>query len=379
MDGNTAEREKRLTFQEMARELDKYRRILDTASDGFVTINSAHEVVYMNAAAERIFGYPKAEVLGRDLNILMPFEHHAIHRGHIESFGLDGPPYGQGMRMEVDAVRRDGEVFPAAIQLSAAKSEQGLLFTARIRDLSTERSLADQVQKSQRLALLGEMVAMVSHEIRTPLVLIGGFTARVLKDPGLSDGSRHKLSVVIDEVARLEGILNELGDLSRPKKYRWQEVILAEVIERVVELMRPTMETRHIKLKVDAPGWLPPITADPDRLNQVFINLLTNAAQACEVGAEISVSCRDGGDAHVLCEVVDQGRGMSAEVQEHVLDPFYTTKERGSGLGLPVALRIVEEHGGRLELESHVGKGTVARVYLPLSKNQKLPWPEPDA
>lgn len=364
--------EQRLDFQEMAAELEKYRQILETASDGFVTINENHEVVYMNRAAERIFGFSHEEVLGHDLNILLPPEQHANHRGYVERYSRTGRPHTQGQRIEVEAIRRSGQRFPAAIRFSSAHVGPGLLFTARIRDLSEQRDLTEQVRKSQRLAMVGQMVATVTHEIRTPLVLIGGFTAQVIKDKGISQRSRHKLTLVIDEVARLEALLNELRDISRPMKYKWREVHLNEVINKVVELMAPTLREQDVKLKVQSEKGLPALLADADRLSQVLINLINNAAQASEPHSQVTVtlSLRPGDG--VLCRVIDHGAGISPENLRHILDPFFTTKDKGTGLGLPVAARIVEDHGGTLTLGSVVDQGTTAEIFLPLPLPESL-------
>lgn len=369
MDGNTAEKEKILTFQEMAQELEKYRQILETASDGFVTVNANHEIIYLNKAAERIFGFKREEVLGTDLDVLLPPEQVGRHRRYLERYVRTGRPHVQSRRIEVEAMRRDGTRFPAVLGFSVAEVGQGILFTARIRDLSTQRGLAEKVRQSQRLAMLGQMVAMVSHEIRTPLALIGGFAAQVLKDQGLGPKSRHKLSVILEEVARLENLLNELRDLSSPKSYQWRQVNLVEVIGRVSELVKPLLREQEVTLEIKSPDNLPMVLADADRLSQVFINLISNAAQASSPGAKVVIELVLRPGDGVLCRVKDQGKGISPEDLRHIMEPFYTTREKGSGLGLPVALRIVEEHGGSLNLTSHPGQGTTAEVFLPLPKS----------
>lgn len=379
MDGNTPEKEHRLTFQEMAQELEKYRQILETASDGFVTVNANHEIIYLNRAAERIFGFKRQEVLGSDLDVLLPPEYVGRHRRYVERYARTGRPHIHGQRIEVEAVRRDGTRFPASLGFSAAEVGSGMLFTARIRDLSEQRGLAEKVRQSQRLAMLGRMVAMVGHEIRTPLVLIGGFASQVLKDPGLSPKSRHKLSVVLEEVARLEALLDELRDLSSPNTYQWREVDLTEVVGRVAELIRPSLGEQEIVLEIESPDDLPMVLADADRLSQVFINLISNAAQASSPGSRVLVRLELRPGDGILCRVMDQGKGISPRDLRHVMEPFYTTRDRGTGLGLPVALRIVEEHGGTLKLTSQLDQGTTAEVFLPLPRASAQPPASPQA
>jgi signal transduction histidine kinase len=244
-----------------------------------------------------------------------------------------------------------------------------------MRDLSQEHDLAEQVRRSGRLAILGEMVATVTHEIRSPLALIGGFARQVAKEPGLNEKAQHKLEIIIQEVGRLESILNELGDLSRPQKYNWQEIDLGQVVAHVGELMDPQLKGQKCKLTVIRHPNLPLIMADRDRLSQVLINLLNNAMQAGEGQPQVEVEVGPNGAGGVLLEVRDQGGGILPQIKDKLFTPFFTTKEGGTGLGLPVARRIVEEHGGKIEMEDNDRGGATVRITLPgpPAVQQKLP------
>lgn len=378
MSSGEPSQEQRLTVRELAQELEKFRQILETASDGFVTINQNHEVVYMNRAAERIFGFARQEVLGGDLDVLLPQEYRGRHRHFVERYVRTRQPRVLNHRIEVDATRRDGTRFPAAVRFSAAEVGDSLLFTARIRDMSQERDLAAKVRHSEQLALVGQMVATVTHEIRTPLALIGGFANQLLKERGLRDKSRHKLSVIVEEVARLESILKELNDLSRPQKLDWQLVDLRDVVARVVELMEPRLKQDRIRLTVDQPAEFSQVMADPNHLNQVLINLLNNALQASQAGSRLEVTLWEDPEGAYL-EVRDHGCGIKPEDRDQVMQPFFTTKKGGTGLGLPVASRIMEEHGGQLELFSEPGRGTTVRLSLPLATTGSGPEGQPQA
>ena len=249
--------------------------------------------------------------------------------------------------------------------------------TAIIRDLSKEAGLEREVRQSQRLAILGEMVATVSHEIRSPLALIGGFARQLERDPELSDKSLGKLGIITHEVERLERILNELGEFSRPHKYDWRETDPVVVLEHVVELMEPEINRAGAELKISRNGGLPPIMADADRLSQVLINLINNALQAGGEHPVIELVLQPTPEG-VLLEVRDRGRGLESAKARELFTPFFTTKKGGTGLGLPVARRIVEEHGGRMELVNREDGGAVARVRLPTAPaiQQKLPLGE---
>lgn len=358
--------EHRREVQELAQELEKYRQIVETAGDAVVSVNQHHEVVYMNAAAERLFGYQRHEILGGDLAPLIPGEHRQAHRHYLERYLRTGQARVLGHSAELTAESKDGARRPISISFSVAHLADGPLFTAIMRDLSAERSLAQQVKHSQQLALVGQTVATVSHEIRTPLVLIGGFARQLAgKEKSLSPQGRHKLEVIASEVARLEGLLSELNDLSRPQQYNWREVGLPQVLERVRELMEPQLQRDGLGLRLELGQGLPPVAADPDRLSQVLINLIQNAAQASQPGQEVSLSLEADPLGRAVLVVSDQGSGISPQHLPQVFNPFFTTKPRGTGLGLPLARRIMEEHGGSLELFSQPGQGTRVRLSLP--------------
>ncbi len=352
-------------LREAAQQLEKFRQIVESADSAVVSINEAHEVVYMNRAAERMFGYSREEIMGGDLAPLIPEEHRERHRSYVERYIRTRQARLIGHTAEVEGQRKDGSRFPMHLSISQAEVAGGELFTAIMRDLSPEHDLAEQVRKSQRLAILGEMVATVSHEIRSPLTLIGGFARQLKKEPELSDKALHKLDIITSEVARLETILKELGDLSRPQRYNWTETDLGQVVDRVGELMGPELKDARAQLTIIKHQGIPPIMADGDRLSQVLINLINNAVQASESEPEVEVEVGPGPGGGVLLKVRDEGGGILPQIKDKLFTPFYTTKSTGTGLGLPVARRIVEEHGGSIELIDNDQGGTTVRILLP--------------
>lgn len=353
-------------LRDLVEELEKYRQIVETAGDAVVTINENHEVVYMNRAAEKMFGFAREELLGGDLTPLIPDEHKASHRHYVLRYLRTRRPRLIGHAAEVSAQRRDGSRFPMHISFSVAESSAGTLLTAIMRDMTEERELAQQVERSEKLAAVGAMVATVSHEIRTPLTLIGGFARQLAKEDGLSERGRRKVGIIAEEVARLEQLLAELNDLSRPQRYNWAETDLGAVVDHVLELMQVELETRGVILEVRRPDRdRLMVVADRDRLSQVLINLVKNALQASGDTPRLEIELRRSPDHAVMLAVRDCGRGVPSEQQNDIFRPFFTTKPGGTGLGLPVARRIVEEHGGGLDLDtSHCG-GAAFTVRLP--------------
>jgi PAS domain S-box-containing protein len=321
----------------------------------------------MNNAAEKLFGYQRSEILGGDLNILIPQEYRDKHRKFLDEYLKTGHAHMIGTVAEVMIQRQDGAKIPVSISLSGGVSENGrMLFTAIMRDLSEERSLNQRVQEAEALAAVGKMVATVSHEIKTPLALIGGFTRQVTREPNISEKGRRKLEIVLEEVGRLESLLNEISDLSRPYRYQFEELDMCQESAQVLELMNPSLGEAATGLSLLCNKGVPKVIADKNRLRQVLINLVNNAVQACakespQVEVEVSPWPRGG----VILEVRDNGHGIPEEHQKELFTPFFTTKKQGTGLGLPLARRIIRDHGGKIKVVSQVGEGTTVLVALP--------------
>ena len=351
--------------RELALELEKYRQIVETASDAVVSINQDHEVVYMNRAAEEMFGYKRSEILGGDLGPLLPGSLRERHKHFVDRFVRTRRSRFMGHSNRVEAERADGTAIPISISINVAESRGRLMFTAIMRDRSTERSLARKVKRAEHLAEVGRMVATVSHEIRTPLTLIGGFARQLKKEAGISDNGRHKLGIIVDEVGRLEGLVNELNDLARPHRYQWEELDLVKVVRRIKELMAPKLTKARIALETTAADDLPLIMADRHSLSQVLINLINNAMEASRPGGRVSVNLAPDEQGGIRLEVLDRGCGIAPEHADKLFVLFFTTKRRGTGLGLAVAQRIVRDHGGDIHLENRPGGGAAARVTLP--------------
>jgi two-component system, LuxR family, sensor kinase FixL len=352
---------------ELVSELEKYRQIVETANDAVVSINAQHEVVFMNRAAEEMFGYGRNEILGGDLSPLIPSEYRKDHKSFVERYVKTRQPRFIGHVAQVQAEHRDGRRFPISISFSVAESNNELLLTAIMRDLTAERDLAMQVKRAERLATVGEMVATVSHEIRTPLTLIGGFAGQLLREKGLSERGKRKMGIIVEEVARLEKMLSELNDLSRVQPYDWEELDLADVVDHVKVLMGPRLKRDRFFFDLRKENGLPKVVADRNRLSQVLINLVNNAVQASVPGDEIIMELVSGASGGVDIRVRDFGAGIPEKHMAEVFNPFFTTKKRGTGLGLPLAKRIVGEHGGSIELQSNPESGTVATVHLPIA------------
>jgi signal transduction histidine kinase len=219
--------------------------------------------------------------------------------------------------------------------------------------------------QSERLADVGRLTSRVAHEIRNPLATIGGFGHRILATPDLDPKAQRYATIIVEEVERLERLLGGIMSFVSP---RLPEKVTADVnaiLLRAVELCHDHCGDKHITCQKHLNPDLPQILADPAQIEQVFINILKNAIDSiADVGTVTLLSQRAGSD--VVVRIADTGAGIDPDHLANIFDPFFTTKPGGTGLGLAVASKIVDDHGGRLLLGSELGKGTHVSIRLPI-------------
>ncbi len=223
----------------------------------------------------------------------------------------------------------------------------------------------ERLMHSERFAAVGEAAAYVSHEIKNPLMVIGGLAGQVLRHLSGDPTAQEKLHIIQGEVRRLESFLGDLRDFLRPLHPSKQEINLNDIILEVEALMAPAAEEKGIVLEDRLDPRLPRLPADPNQLNQVLVNLLKNAIEATKPEDRI-VLATGSQDEEVWFSIRDTGKGMTPEVKEKIFHPFFTTKEKGTGLGLAVIHKIITDHNGTVDLETTPGGGSTFTIRLPL-------------
>ncbi|RJR26423.1 MAG: GHKL domain-containing protein [Desulfobacteraceae bacterium] len=228
-----------------------------------------------------------------------------------------------------------------------------------------QRKLEAQLNQSERLAALGQMCAGVSHEIRNPLGIIRS-TAELLASMTTSTESQKKLSsMIIEESGRLNDIVTEFLDFARPQTPNLQEVNLDEILRKNLQFLLPQIEKEQVSVRHNLEGLSFRIKADPQMLYRAFLNILANALQAMEQTKKmLSIELSDAND-HYLITIQDSGCGIKRENLDKIFNPFFSTKDKGSGLGLSIVRNIIESHNGTIEIESTEGMGTAVKMKLP--------------
>jgi signal transduction histidine kinase len=229
-----------------------------------------------------------------------------------------------------------------------------------------------ELVSAERLVAVGEMAARVSHEIRNPLATVGGFARSILKRPEDVDAVKRKVGVIVDEVSRLEELLSDLLDMARARDLDMQAHGINEIVEHALLLADADIKASGVEVKKEFAPDLPPLMVDRRRLLQALLNTIRNGAQAMPDGGVLGVVTRvrhsDDQRVRLEIEVSDTGVGIPPRALKQVFDPFFSTKIRGSGLGLAVTLRIIRDHGGDIDVYSDEGQGTTFVMCLPLQR-----------
>jgi len=340
----------------------KFRAILDTASEAILSVDQNEKVLVYNTAAQAMFGYSAREAIGKPFNIFFKRERAGDYRD-LMNLIRKGISRRQGKRLALTGIRKDGERFPIEMGISCFETRGVPTYTVIIRDVTVEKQMEKNLLQSERLAAVGQAVAHVAHEIKNPLMIIGGFSQQLTKMLA-DDKSRQKIEMILDEVERLEKLVRNLGDFTKEYKLVKRQADINGVIRDVLNLMEESPFSEKYTFTETLAEDVEEIPCDPDRLRQVFMNIISNAMQAMEKGGAVSIATEKL-PASVLIRITDQGIGMSEHQLLRIFEPFYTTREKGSGLGLAISYKIVQAHGGEISAVSSPGQGTSFVITLP--------------
>jgi PAS domain S-box-containing protein len=341
----------------------RWRAVIDSAVDAIIVIDAQGRVEAFNPAAERLFGYSSEEVLGRNVDKLMPSPYHEEHDTYLARYLVTGRAKIIGSGREVQGLRKDGTTFPLHLSVGQITMDGERKFTGILHDLSARVQMEGQLREQAALAKLGEMAAVIAHEVKNPLAGIRG--AIQVFGSQMSDGGikGQVLKEIVSRIDALDQMMKDLLLFARPPKPRRAPTDLVSLVTTTANLLSQDPALKDLDVEVE--GTAPTLSADPDMLRIVFQNLLINSAHAMKGKGRIRITV-DAIDSTCQIAFIDSGPGIPTEIRQKIFTPFFTTKSRGSGLGLPTAKRLIEAHNGQIVIDCPPAGGTSVVVRLPL-------------
>jgi two-component system sensor kinase FixL len=374
----------RPTGQAIAAE-QRFRLVVEAAPSAMVMVDQTGAIVMVNAQAERMFGYPRAELLGQSVEILVPPRYRGHHPGLREAFYREPRARPMGAGRELYGLRNDGSEFPVEIGLNPIETDEGLMVLSSIVDITerktTEAALRDSERQLQdlhaellhvsRLSAMGQMAAMVAHELNQPLTAISNYMEAVnaILDRGGEipiPRLRAAVSRAGEQAVRAGQIIQQLrGFVSRRDSEKRIEAV-SPLIKESAELALLGTKHKGGNIRVEDNLTEAAVLVDKIQIQQVLLNLLRNAAEATAEQAKQDIALRaEMRDGAVQISVIDNGPGLPEEVKARLFQPFVSTKKTGMGVGLSICHSIVSAHAGRLWTEPNPEGGTIFHLTLP--------------
>ncbi len=351
--------------------------ILKTSVDGIISFDLDKNIKSWNRGAENIFKYSSQEAVNMKFDKLLPEEWK--DSGKMDALIKQVLSRGFVQNISCTNIRKDGTPVEAEMTLTGIRDEEGKISTisAVIRDISEQKRMERNLIQLEKMSLLGQLSASLTHEIKNPLNSIF-INIEVLKNsieslpPQDKENIARQVNIVSEEIHRLHKVLQGFLDFARPAGDMLGKVNLNQIVEKVITLVAIQAKRQDVYIEFNPNPSLPEIIGEENQLHQIFLNLILNSIEALPNGGRIEVCTYTDRYKRVCCSVSDNGVGISPSDIDKIFDLYFSTKRKGSGIGLALVKRMVEYHGGRINVKSKPGKGNTFEVIFPKLKESAL-------
>lgn len=355
------------------------KSILETVPDAMVVIDTTAIIQSFSVAAERLFGYSAAEVIGQNIKVLMPSPYRENHDGYIRRYLTTGERRIIGIGRVVVGERKDGSTFPMELAVGEMRSSNRRFFTGFIRDLTERQKTETRLQELQaelvqisRLTAMGEMASTLAHELNQPLSAIANYlngSSRMLAELSGEDAAavRGAITKAADQALRAGQIIRRLREFVSQGESEKRVENVGKVTEEASALALVGARETGVRTRVNMGNFVDLVLVDRIQIQQVLVNLIRNALEAMQASnrRELTITTKKPKPDTIEISVADTGTGISQEIADHLFQPFFTTKPHGMGVGLSISRTIIEDHGGQIWIEPNPGGGTIFKISLP--------------
>jgi two-component system, LuxR family, sensor kinase FixL len=359
--------------------------ILDTVPDALVVIDERGSITSFSAAAEKLFGYTEADVLGQNVSMLMPSPHKEAHDGYLLRYLQTGEKRIIGIGRTVEGLRKDGSIFPMELSVGEARAGDHRAFTGFVRDLTERVETEAQLNRVQselihasRLSAVGTLASALAHELNQPLTAVANYVSAgrdMLADetPESRASIREALDEAASEAVRAGQIVRRLRDFVSKGEIETRILSLSKLINDATTLGLVGAREKSVEWWIDIDPDAGDVLADRVQIQQVMVNLMRNAIEAMEDAPtkQLTIRARQRSAEQVEISVADTGTGIAPELLDTLFHPFTSNKTQGMGLGLSICRTIIEAHGGRLSVEAASDCGTIFKFTLMRAPQEK--------
>ncbi len=362
----------RLKLDAEARAKEQYlANIMTDSADGIIGLNADEEIVSWNRGAESLFGYEADEVLGKHFSFLLPGDQ--IEAGEIEKLRRIVMAEGYIQNYETERITKEGRRIIVSLTRTVIRDADGnsVGSSAILRDITEKKKLEERLLQTERLATIGRMSAKVAHEIRNPLSSISLNTELLEEEIGSykevdAQEAKSLLRSISKELDRLTEITDDYLRFAKLPTPRLKELTVNRMVSDLLSMLEIEMQDSGVSIEKRLAPKLPKVKVDQQQLRRALLNMLKNSLEAMPDGGTISVATEADSDC-VRISIEDTGTGIDEMHMDRIFTPFFSTKEMGTGLGLPLAQQIVAEHGGEIKCASKLGEGAVFVISLPIA------------